>query len=64
MGENMDKARNKLMEARGRLQQAEETRSDHGEHGYYVREAGNRLAEAIEAILDALEDADDEALLE
>jgi len=47
------------MEAWGRLQQASETRSDPVEEYYYLREASNRLAECLEAILNALEPEDD-----
>ena len=64
MGKYMDSARNKLMEARGRLQQASETRSDIEEYRYYTGQAFDRMTECLEAIMDALEEADDEALLE
>ena len=52
------------MEARGRLQQASETRSDIEEYRYYTGQAFDRMTECLEAIMDALEEADDEALLE
>ena len=56
----LDEAKNRVAEAAGRLEQAEQSRSDIVDYMYYLREASDRLTEATSAVLAALTEAEHE----
>jgi len=56
----LDEAKFRVAEAAGRLEQAEQSRSDLIDYMYYLREASDRLAEATIAVLAALTEAEHE----